>query len=245
MTPVLYSRIASSASCDCSWASTRALLSSSLARCLGLERIAGLGLFPADRQGGQGGDGGDHDQRGGGGPGRGAMPARPSGQATTPAIGQRGHRLVGHPSLDVIGQGARRGVAIVGLGRHGLEADRLERLVDPGIKLAGRRELAADARHGGRGEIIALGRRLAGEQAVEGRAQAVDIRRAARAGRSRRGPARDSYRRACPWPSRAGSRRCRRPTSASWSARRPTGRPCRSPWPGPSRRPASRHACRG
>ena len=46
------------------------------------------------------------------------------------------HRLVGQPVLDVLGQGPRRGVAVLGPQRHRLQADRLQRRGDPAADLA-------------------------------------------------------------------------------------------------------------
>ena len=129
-------------------------------------------------------------------------------------------RLVGHPPLDVLGQRPARGVAILGLERHRLQADGLQGRVDRRVELPRRRELAPLHLAEDLADVVALERRLAGQQAVERRAQAVDVATAGPAGPGRRGPARGSCRPACPARCRAASRRCRWPRRARASARR-------------------------
>ena len=63
-----------------------------------------------------------------------------------------------------------------GFERHRLEADRLQRRVDRRVKRSGRHEVAPLHLAEHLADIITLERRPAGEQAVERRAQAVDVR---------------------------------------------------------------------
>ena len=72
-----------------------------------------------------------------------AVPLRPPPGAAGERLTVSGHRLVGRPPLDVLGQRPARMVAVLGLRRHRLQADRLQRRVDRGVDLPGRSELAA------------------------------------------------------------------------------------------------------
>ena len=110
-------------------------------------------------------------------------------------------------------------VAVLGLRRHRLQADGLQRRVDRGVELAGRREvalldLAEDLAD------VALERGLAGQQAIERGAEAVDVGARPEVVEVARGllgahVGRRAQRRA---GQRLGT--CRWPTRASASARR-------------------------
>ena len=115
--------------------------------------------------------------------------------------------------------GPARGVAVLGLQRHRLQADGFQGLVDRRVELPWRGELAPLDLAEDFADVVALERRLAGQEAVKRRAQLVDVATAAPAGRDRRGPARGSCRPACPGRCRAASRRCRWPRRARASAR--------------------------
>ncbi len=84
-------------------------------------------------------------------------------------------RLVGRPPLDLVGQGPTRRVAVLGPRRHRLEADRLERRVDGRVELSGSGEVAAADLAEDLADI-ALEGGPARKEAVERRAQAVDVR---------------------------------------------------------------------
>ena len=160
------------------------------------------------------------------------------------AIGR--HRLVGRPPFDVVGQRPAARVAVFGLRRHRLQADGLERGVDRRVDRSRTREIALADGSQDLADVVSLERRLAGEQAIKRRAQAVNVGTRAEplevAGRLLGA----HIRRASPSPSRGGSRPSRWPTTASASARPTAIRapPSPSPWPGPSRPPAFRHICR-
>ena len=85
------------------------------------------------------------------------------------------HRLVGHPALDVLDQLPGRGVAVGGLERHRLQADRLERTVDRRFDLPRSRELAALHGSKHRADVVALDRWLSGQQTVQRGAQAENV----------------------------------------------------------------------
>ena len=70
------------------------------------------------------------------------MTARPTGQATYPAIGPRGHRLVGRPAFEVVGEHPAGIVTVVRVERHRLQTYGLERRIDRGGELAGPCEVA-------------------------------------------------------------------------------------------------------
>ena len=176
----------------------------------------------------------------------GAVLARPAGQPHRRRGAVHRDRLVGRPPLDVVLQGQTGWVSLLGPRRHRLQADRLQRRIDARVELAGPRELAASdlAEHLA---DVALEGGLAGQQAVEGGAQAVDVAAGPEVDPARRRPARGSCRRGCPGRCRARSRHCRWPRRASATARRRRRAPRTSPraaWRGPNRPPASRRACR-
>ncbi len=102
------------------------------------------------------------------------MPRGPSSHPPGQGFAPGRDRLVGHPPLDILGQRPARVVTVLGPKRHGLEADRLPRFIDGGINTARWLKVAApyglqDLGH------IAFDRRLTREQAIQGRAQAVNI----------------------------------------------------------------------
>ena len=76
------------------------------------------------------------------------VPPRPPPHPARDRLAPGRDRLVGHPPLDVVGQRPARGVAVLGLQRHRLEADRLQRPVDRRVELPRRRELAPLHRRG-------------------------------------------------------------------------------------------------
>ncbi len=105
----------------------------------------------------------------------GSVLACPSGQPHRGRGAVDRDRLVGRPPLDVVGEAPTGTVAVLEPRCHCLEADRIERRVDGGVTLPGARELAAPdlAKHLA---DVTLERRLACQDAIEGGAEAVDIR---------------------------------------------------------------------
>ncbi len=136
------------------------------------QHLVGPGL---DHQHGREADHATSDGRRGRGDRRAVAP-RPSPRPARPGLAPGGDRLVGRPSLDVVGQRPGRRVAVLGPQRHRLEADRLQRRVDRRVELARRREVSLADGPQDRAQVVPLERRLAGQQAIERRAQAVDVR---------------------------------------------------------------------
>ena len=141
------------------------------------------------------------------------VPPRPPMGARTERLAPGRDRLVGRPPLDVLDQRPARRISILGPRRHRLEADRLERLVDPRVELPRRRELAAPdlGQHLERHPPRRAACRSGGSRASH---RANRRRSGGRAGRGPRRPARGSCTPACPAPSRAASRPSRWPTRA-------------------------------
>ena len=85
------------------------------------------------------------------------------------------NRLVGHPAIQVVGQGLGRWVAVFELGGHGLEADGLQGLVERRIDQ--RRPCKLPLLHDtqNRPDVLPLKRRLTGQEAVEGGTQTVNV----------------------------------------------------------------------
>ena len=102
--------------------------------------------------------------------------------AAQPAHGMRGPRLgisfhlsVGQPALDIVGESLRRGIALLRLGTHGLEADCLQCWRDFAVTSPGRHNVSAlhavhDLGNGRSGK-----RQLARQQHVERCPQAEDV----------------------------------------------------------------------
>ena len=176
-----------------------------------------------------------------------AVPLRPPPRPPRQRLAPGRHRLVGHPPLDVVGQrpAARRS------GPRASVAIALRQTASSARSIDG-----SSCRGGGNSPRWTLRSTsptspsnggLAGQQAVERGAEAVDVGARARAGRGRRRPARGSCRPACPAPmpgSVSALPLAERGHRASARRRRAPARPARAAWPGPSRRPASRRACR-
>ncbi len=85
------------------------------------------------------------------------------------------NRLVGHPSIEIVGQGLGRGVAVLGLFGHGLQADGFQCFVEPGITLGRPWELPLLHGPQDNPDVFTLERRLAGQKAVERCAQTVNV----------------------------------------------------------------------
>ena len=137
-----------------------------------LEAAVGLGLH-----GEHGGGAGKRNQHRGRQRGdRRPVPPRPPPRPPRERLTPGGHGLVGHPPLDVVGQCLARRVPALWPQCHRLEADRLQRRVDRGVKRSGRRKFAPLHLAEHLADILTLERRPAGEQAVERRAQAVHVR---------------------------------------------------------------------
>ena len=86
-----------------------------------------LGLFvrPAEQDCSQREPGHRHDEEATN-PDRQPLVPAPSGSVRWERLPVARHRLVGEPVFEVLGQCTRGGVAVLGLQRHRLEADRLE-----------------------------------------------------------------------------------------------------------------------
>ena len=165
-----------------------------------------------------------------------------------PRLGAGRDRLVGQPVLDVVGQGPRRRVAIA---RAAAPSPCRQIASSAGgdcrFDLARRRELpcARPCGAASAGRCSSNGA-LAGQQAVERRAQAVDVAGRPQLGRAGPRPARGSCTPACRSPTPIWSAARSLPDagrSVASVARRRSARG-RRPWPGPSRRPASRRTGR-
>ena len=105
----------------------------------------------------------------------GAVPRQPAQHFPRPRLGPRRDRLVGHPPLDVVGQRPARGVAILGLQGHRLRADGFEGLVDRRVEPPWRGELTPLDLAEDFADVVAFVRRLAGQEAEEGRAERVHV----------------------------------------------------------------------
>ena len=135
-----------------------------------LQRVVGPGLDhqhddQADR---------DRQRRHRGRRDRRAVAPHPSPGPPRPGLAPGGDRLVGRPSIHVVGQRPGRRIAVLRPQRHRLQADRLQRRVDRGVELPRRREVAL-ADGADRAQVVCLDRRLAREQAIERRAQAIHV----------------------------------------------------------------------
>ena len=120
-------------------------------------------------------EGGDGRGRGGGGQGRPVLPGPAAGPAGE-GLGVGGDRLVGEPAVEVVGQGSGRGVAVLGLQGHRLEADRFQGRVEPGGEGSrGRGNSPAWTLRRSSPRVLAGERGAAGQEVVEGGAQAVDV----------------------------------------------------------------------
>ena len=126
-----------------------------------------------------------------------AVPPRPSPRPACQRLAPGRDRLVGHPAIEVVGQRPAARHSGRRAGGHGLQADRLQRRVDARVELRGRRKSPrCTARI--TSPIVALERRPAGQQAVERRAQAIDVRPRAQPIEFAPRPAPGSCRPACP-----------------------------------------------
>ncbi len=112
----------------------------------------------------QGDDGGDHQSRRG--RHRRDVAAYPTPCPTCQGLRIGRDRLVGRPTLDILGQRPATGVATIGPGRHGHEADGFEGRIDRRIEGARRAELATPDGPDDFADV-ALERGLPREQAVE------------------------------------------------------------------------------
>jgi hypothetical protein len=99
----------------------------------------------------------------------------PAAESDRPGLDERFDRLVGDPALDVGGKGGGGQVTVLGAKRHRLQADRFQGRRDGLVAGSGWREFGfldlfeeIDDRH-------LAERGLAGQQRVEGRAQAEDV----------------------------------------------------------------------
>ena len=146
------------------------------------------------------------------------MAPRPPSGPSRPRLAVGRDRLVGHPALDVLGQGPAGAIPVLGPQGHGLEADRLQRPVDRGSRARGGGKSPRWTR-GDHLDRIARERRFSGQEVIEGGPQAVDVAARTQVFQVALRPARGSCRPACPAPSRAGSRHCRWPRRARASAR--------------------------
>jgi hypothetical protein len=100
----------------------------------------------------------------------------PADQASGEGIAIGRNRLVGHPTLHILSQGAARRVAVFRLRRHRLRADRLQRQVDRRVKLTGPHELASLNLAEQLADVVSLKRWLTDQHAVQRRTQAIDVR---------------------------------------------------------------------
>ena len=135
----------------------------------------GLVLFPVDERGADAQSDGCGQQQTGGGRGYGLVPLRPPPGLADHGLAPGCHPLIGHPPFDVLGQRPGRRVAICFLQRHGLETDSFQGLIQRGIDLSWPDELAMLNLAEQLSDIVTNKWRFAGQQAIERRAQAVDI----------------------------------------------------------------------
>ena len=85
-------------------------------------------------------------------------------------------RLVGHPTIQVVGQCLAGGIAVFGPVGHRLKTDRLQRRVDAWVELARRPELALLRPAQQFGDILTLLGRLSGQEIIKRGTQTIDIR---------------------------------------------------------------------
>jgi hypothetical protein len=117
-----------------------------------------------------------HQHRSGRDADRRAVSPRPTPCPPRERFTPGGYRLVGRPPLNIFGQGSARRETVLGLGRHRLEADSLQRRVDRRVEVPGRFEVPPLDLAENLAEIIALERLAAGEKAIHRRAERVDVR---------------------------------------------------------------------
>ena len=124
----------------------------------------------ADRQGDE-----PRDEQGGGRGHLGPVPPGPSDDPGRQGVGVGFDGLVAEPSVDVFGQGQGRRVSAGGLGRHRLDADRLQGPGDFPVDLP-----RLPVEPGGDLARVAVGERgLAGQEVIERGPQAEDVGRRA------------------------------------------------------------------
>ena len=122
-------------------------------------------------------DHGDHQQRCCTGYHPGLVSPGPPRQPLVPSLAIRRDRLVGQPVLEVLGQGARRGVPVLRLRRDRLAADRLQG-TQAGDSREGCPERRDRAALGLRRDVCVARvgeRRMAGQQGIKRRPQAVKV----------------------------------------------------------------------
>ena len=117
-----------------------------------------------------------HEHRGARGRHRRSVAQGPPPRPPRPRLAPGGDRLVGHPSLDVVGQGLGRGIAILGLVAMAFwqTASSARSIVGSSCRGGGEGHPRCTARS--TSASLALERRLAGQQAVKRRTQAVNVR---------------------------------------------------------------------
>src|SRR5262249_55191467 len=101
--------------------------------------------------------------------------AQPAACAQTERLGISADWLIRKPTLDVLAQSQARVVPILPVRGHGLEANRFERPVYRGLDLSGWRKITLDDVVDQGAQIAPRIRRLAGEERIQGRSQAIDI----------------------------------------------------------------------
>ena len=112
---------------------------------------------------------------------------------------------VRQPGLDLLGQRDRRGVPVLGIHRHRLQADRLERRIDRPPQPSGRGEDRPAHPLQDVGDVARREGAVPDQQAVERRPQAIDVAGRADPVQVARRPARGSCTAASRAPSRGGS----------------------------------------
>jgi hypothetical protein len=105
----------------------------------------------------------------------GAVPRQPAQGFARQGLRPRRDRLVGHPPFDILGQRPAGGVAILGLQGHRFPANGFQGLVDRRVEPRGRGELTPLDLAEDFADVVAFIRRLAGQEAKEGRAERIHV----------------------------------------------------------------------